>query len=492
LTVTLKNVESDNERTQKLLNGEADLIAIDTSYVPALDNATLFHYTQPEGITPTLVHTNGVLKKYSGGFSTSATDAFFTHQINTGGPRNYIGSGAFNGNGIPANFFTDIHVRKGFNYAFDWDAYNSAVFGGAGIQRTGPIIKPLLGYADGQSKYTHNSTLALSELSQAWGGEVIDHGFTFTVTYNIGNNARQKVAENLKTNIEALNPKFHINIAALDWTSFLSDQNQKRLPIFVTGWMEDYPHPHNWVVPYLTGVYANRQNPSASLKAKYNTMIYDCVAKTGDQARLCYEGIQTETYNDALDIFLLQNTNRTWISARVHGYYLNPGLTGTRYYDLYKTSAPETVNVNPAVEQSLDFTTSDTPTTLDIPAGATEDPIQIVAIPDIQVFNNQPEFIMGKISFNLEAYTSAGDLIISPTFDPPLTITLEYGAGAFPPAQEAQLKLLYWNGSIWEDAACGPYVRDLVNHILQTNICHFSAFTIGEPGHPIYLPMIKK
>ena len=35
----------------------------------------------------------------------------------------YIGSGELDGNGIPADFFSDVHVRKAFNYCFDYDAY---------------------------------------------------------------------------------------------------------------------------------------------------------------------------------------------------------------------------------------------------------------------------------------------------------------------------------------------------------------------------------
>ncbi len=102
----------------------------------------------------------------------------------TGGPRNYVGSGTWDGHGIPTDFFTDINVRKGFNYAFDWASYKNAIYGGSGVQRTGPIIKPLPGYDENQPVYTYNPTLAKHDLDQAWGGLVATNGFSLTVAYN--------------------------------------------------------------------------------------------------------------------------------------------------------------------------------------------------------------------------------------------------------------------------------------------------------------------
>jgi ABC-type transport system substrate-binding protein len=450
-----------------LLNGEADLIDIDRNYATDLNNATILHFTEPAGITPTLVYSNGVLKKYSGILSNSATDALFTHHIETGGSINFVGSGLWDGNGIPADFFSDIHVRKGFNYAFDWDALNSNYFGGTAVQRTGPIIKPLMGYNDTQSKYYHDTDLAISEFTAAWGGEVIDHGFAMTIAYNSGNSYRQMVAENLKTNIEALNPNFHINVINLDWNIYLQEAHAKHLPIYLVGWMGDIPHPHNWVSVHLTGAYAADTALPSALITKYQTMVNTCLAMVGDDARTCYEGIQNETYLDALGIYLLQGTDVTWINTRIQGYYLNSALPGTRYYDLYKTKLPVSVNVDPVIEQSLIFTPTDTISTmLTIPPGAVDDPIQIIAVPDLQVYNNQPEFLLGKISFNLEAYATTGELIPNLTINEPLTITVNYDPASYTPDQESGLILYYWNNTSWEDAACGPYSRDLVNHIL--------------------------
>ncbi|WP_229776788.1 ABC transporter substrate-binding protein, partial [Deinococcus ruber] len=43
-----------------------------------------------------------------------------------------LGSGKLDGQGIPANFFSDVNVRQGFSYAFDDTTYIRDITGGAG------------------------------------------------------------------------------------------------------------------------------------------------------------------------------------------------------------------------------------------------------------------------------------------------------------------------------------------------------------------------
>ena len=170
-------------------------------------------------------------------------DAFFNFAIVDGSPRDYLGSGQLDGNGISANFFSDIHVRKGFSYAFDLDKYIDTVFHGQAIQHRGPIIAGLLGYNENSTVYSHDAGLAMQELGQAWGGQVASKGFTLTIAYNEGNTTRQTFAEVLKTSLEALDPKFHVNVISLPWSDYLSDQRMEALPLFVNGWMAGHPSP---------------------------------------------------------------------------------------------------------------------------------------------------------------------------------------------------------------------------------------------------------
>ncbi len=313
-------------RADMLLNGDSDLVTFDSADYDRLYDEVIFAYDDPAGVEPTLINPDGKLKLFRGGLSTTALDVFFTYNIHSAGSINYIGSGTLDGAGIPPDFFTDIHVRKAFNYAFDWDEYNTLIFGGTGVQRTGPVISGLAGFDASQPKYTYSPTLALQEFNQAWGGQVAANGFTLVLAYNTGNSQRQAVLGILKDNIEALDPDFNVNVVELGWVTYTDDLYAHRLPLFVAGWSQDLAHPHNWVVPYLNGVYADRQELPSNIQNEYETKINACVELFGVEAETCYEDIQTSTYDDALDIFLEQGILRHFIRAEVQGYYISQAL----------------------------------------------------------------------------------------------------------------------------------------------------------------------
>lgn len=454
------------------------------------DDQALMRYDHSDGITATLESLTGTLRAYHGGLATSAADAFFTYDIATDGPRTYVGSGALDGDGIPTDFFSDIHVRKGFNYAFDWDQYIQDTLQGEGIQRRGPIINGVMGYSDSQSSYFYSPTLALEELNQAWGGQVSTVGFSLTLAYIEGNTTRRAVADIVKDGIEGLDSKFRVSVIALESAEFWGEQGGRRLPIFVSGWGQDYPHPHNWVVPYLIGTYAGSQNMPDDLRAKYQTKANNCVRLTGYAARACYEDIQEATFLDATDIFLAQAKTRTYAGTEVRGYYTNPGMA-TYFYALSKGPAPTVETVTPGADQTVEFTgTHGTKATILLPAHTVTRTVDVVATSDVRVGGAPGGYRLGAFTFEIQAFDGTGTLIPSLTLGNAMTITLEYNAPAVGTLREDTLRLFWWDGSSWLDAACGEYVRDLANDMLQLPICHLSTFALGGTSVGVFLPLV--
>ncbi len=490
--VLFKNVAADITRYGMLMNGQADIATNISAYNSQLDAEVLLRYPQPDGLLGTLDHLTGTLKVYEGGLVGTASDAFFSFNIVPGGPVNVIGSGTLDGEGVPQNFFSDIHVRKGFNYAFDWERYIAEAFSGGAIQRRGPIIAGILGYNAAQPVYSHNSTLALQEFGQAWGGQVIAQGFAITLTYNTGNLQRQKAGEILKSGIEALSPNFHVNIAELEWTQFLAAQRARQLPIFFSGWVQDIPHPHNWVVPYLIGTFAGRQDLPPSMLQDYENKIYECVALTGSAAQTCYETLQNMTYLDAVDLFLAQATQRKYVRAEVRGFYTNMALPGNYYYALSKGPLPVIGTVTPASNQTIQFVQSDETTgSIFLPAGSVTETLKIMITPSTRVSIAPAAYRLAGFSFDIQAYTSPNPLP-GLTFPNPVTITLKYDGQTIKPIMEDTLHLFWWNGSAWEEAACGPYVRNLAQDTLQVPVCHISPFALAGKTKDIYLPFITR
>jgi PKD repeat protein/uncharacterized protein YjiK len=95
------------------------------------------------------------------------------------------------------------------------------------------------------------------------------------------------------------------------------------------------------------------------------------------------------------------------------------------------------------------------------------------------------------LAFDLDAYQD-GALVPGFAFSVPVTITLDYGEGDVAGLDENSLVLETWDGSAWQDAACGPYERNPGENWLSVPVCHLSrfalfgergvTFSVGEPG----------
>jgi peptide/nickel transport system substrate-binding protein len=241
----------------------------------------------------------------------------------------YIGSGALDGNGVPPDFFSDIHVRKAFNQCFDYDLYIAEGQIGLGVRNNGPIILDMLGYNPDGPMYQFDVDACAAELAQAWGGQLPDIGFRLQATFNTGNTQRQTVAAILQTNLATINELYQVEIVGLPWPTLLRAFRAKQLPLAVSGWLEDIHDPHNWVQPYLVGTFAGRQNMPAELKTKYQDYINRGVAASDPDARAqIYYELQQAVYEDAPDIFLSQSTANRYEQRWVQGYFYNALLSG--------------------------------------------------------------------------------------------------------------------------------------------------------------------
>ncbi len=249
----------------------------------------------------------------------------------------FIGSGQLDGNGIPANFFSDIHVRKAFNYCFDWDTYINEVLNGEAVQNIGPLIPGMLGYDPNGPHYSYDPDKCAEEFKQAWDGKLWDTGFRMQIAYNTGNDTRRIIAEILQQNIADVNDKFQIEIIALPWPTFLRNIRSGKLPLFVSGWLEDIHDPHNWAQPFMIGTYAHRQNLPDDMIAKFKELVDKGVAETDPAKRAeIYKKLGQLDYENAIAIRGAVATGRHYEQKWVQGWYYNPIYPGNYYYALSK------------------------------------------------------------------------------------------------------------------------------------------------------------
>jgi peptide/nickel transport system substrate-binding protein len=280
---------------------------------------------------------DGPLRLHIGAPGVSRTDAMFVFDIETEGGNALIGSGELDGNGIPPDFFTDIHVRKAFNYCFDWDIYIEDALVGEAVQNVGVLIPGMLGYNAAGSTYSFDLEKCQSEIEEAWDGAVAENGFRVQVAYNTGNVTRQTVAQILQSGFQQVDPKYSIEIIGLPWPSFLSNIRARRLPVYVSGWLEDIHDPHNWAQPFTVGTYASRQAMPDEIKDNFKALVDAGVGASDPADRTAiYEELQEYDYEVAPAIRLAVATTRHYEQRWVNGYYYNPIYPGFYYYSFSK------------------------------------------------------------------------------------------------------------------------------------------------------------
>jgi peptide/nickel transport system substrate-binding protein len=334
--VLIQEVPDEVDRYNLLTTGLVDAAGEFNTYYPQLDDAVLFQYDDPAGLSPIIVEPDGTLKKYRS-VHQQGFDAFFNYEIYTIGPRDYTGSGLMDGNGIPLDFFIDEHVRLAFNHAINYEQLFEDLYNGEALKRRGPIPAGEMGYSATSAIYSYDPGLAATEMAAAWGGEVADHGFSMTLAYN--NPIRQVIANRIEADIETLNPSLYkVEVVSLDTADYNADRGNGSLPIYFGGWIPALSHPYNWVVPYLVSVHAKMQHLPG--RTTYKAMAEACLASIGSAEESCYSELQETAVEDVIDLFLVQPYTRDYLRAEVRGYYFNPFFYGPYFYALSKGAIP--------------------------------------------------------------------------------------------------------------------------------------------------------
>lgn len=173
-----------------------------------------------------------------------------------------LGSRKLDGKGIPADFFANINVRKAFSYAFNYGEYIKALQSGRGKQRTMLLPEVFFGYDDSVKLHTYSPAQAATYFKQAYKGELWRNGFTLNINYRAGSASAQTTFELLKRNVEALNPRFKINLQPKQWSELLADSKKGQESMLLVTWAPDYADPDNFLYTFYAsdGFLAVRSN----------------------------------------------------------------------------------------------------------------------------------------------------------------------------------------------------------------------------------------
>ncbi|GGJ44409.1 ABC transporter substrate-binding protein [Deinococcus roseus] len=314
--VVLSNVQDPATRVQLFLNEDADFASI-----PASQYEHILHSD------PTL--------KVSKPVPALGIDMLYMNQKISGQGTNILGSGQLDGKGIPSTFLSDVNVRKALAFSMDYSALVNDVLQKQAIQMNSVLIKGLYSKA-GQKKYTYNKSKAIQHFKAAWDGKVWENGFVLPVYYNSGNPVRKATLEILKANVEALNPKFKIEVRDLPNSQIRAMRASGQMSLWAGNWAADYGDAYNFVQPLLhsSGTLAKTQ----SIKnPKVDQLIEQLSEETNSKARnVLLSSIEKIAFDEVLGLPTHQVINVEIQHPYLSGVVYNPVYPGYYYYTIKK------------------------------------------------------------------------------------------------------------------------------------------------------------
>jgi hypothetical protein len=163
------------------------------------------------------------------------------------------------------------------------------------------------------------------------------------------------------------------------------------------------------------------------------------------------------------------------------------------FYELASDLASaKVVTVYPGVANTLVYTDAQgNVVRVDIPADAVTGTTTLFYTP-LTTATPPADLAFADIAFTLEAYRG-GVHLSQFVFEQPITVTMHYTDASVAGMDESSLRLYYWDGGQWVDAACGAYDRHPDQNWLAVPVCHLSEFALfGEVQQRVYLPVVLR
>jgi peptide/nickel transport system substrate-binding protein len=242
-----------------------------------------------------------------------------------------LGGGTLNEKGMPANFFSDLNVRKGFVATYDYNRHINEISLGKGKRRTMALPETFIGYDPTIPLAQFNLEKAKGFFKKAFGGKLWETGFTAIVKYNQGNATRKRISELLKAGIEAVSPKFHLEVQVIPFAQFLQDQQASRLALSVGGWGPDYPDPDNFIpIFYGSAKVGGYYSPATNFESKTIDSAIQQARQTTDTAKreALYKLIGRIGADQVPFILLPRSISFLPVRDDLKGVYFNNMLSG--------------------------------------------------------------------------------------------------------------------------------------------------------------------
>ncbi|MCA1814680.1 MAG: ABC transporter substrate-binding protein [Halobacteriales archaeon] len=233
-------------------------------------------------------------------------------------------------NAKDCDFFSDLHMRKVFSAALDYQKFVNDVAKGHITQLNSAVPKGMFGADTSITPYKLDMTLAKAELALS----KHPNGFKVNIYFNSGNALREGAAQLLKQGLEQLGQQtgktIQVQVQPLDWsTALLPKGKAGAVAAYFIGWAPDYAFPDDYVLPFGHSQLGTYPKYVRLVDPHLDTLINAALNLT-DQTQLVssYQVIQRYMHDNVLFLWLYQTNNVHVQGSWVCGYFFNPMDSG--------------------------------------------------------------------------------------------------------------------------------------------------------------------
>jgi len=223
--------------------------------------------------------------------------------------------------------FSDVRVRKAFNYAVDRDSLVEFVLKGEGIPAHHGFVPPMSGYPFETVKgFNYDVKLAQSLMKEA--GFPDGKGFPeITLHLNSSGGVNEKIAEYMQNMLKVnLGVTIHLNVIPMQELHPQAEKGQ--LDFWRFGWIADYPDPSNFLYLFHGKNIVEGKETSINY-FRYSNPVFDktyedALKEVDDKKRMAlYAQCDQILMDDAVIMPLLFNVDIRLINPEVKGFDIN-------------------------------------------------------------------------------------------------------------------------------------------------------------------------
>jgi peptide/nickel transport system substrate-binding protein len=188
----------------------------------------------------------GPFRLYRGKPSNTRTDVLFNWAITNEPTNRFLGSGQLDGEGIPPDFFSDVHVRRGFAYCFNNNPYIESVFSGEASLWVGTTLDTMAKYNLYGTRFRYDLARCKAEFAQAWEGVLPTTGFRLQVPYRVDDEETRTILTLLQSGLSTANPLYQLELVGVTPSAYTEYEAANMVPLFPATWTIEVQAPYYW------------------------------------------------------------------------------------------------------------------------------------------------------------------------------------------------------------------------------------------------------